>query len=75
MRGSIVNGVQLTPRETEVYYALTSEPSWPGIIAGRAGIRTVSRSETAAKYCISLVRKGLAKKHGTAMFPKWSRSD
>jgi hypothetical protein len=74
MRGSIVNGVQLTPRETEVYNALTNEPDWPGVIANRAGIRTISRSETAAKFCIALVRKGLAKKHGTAMFPKWSKA-
>lgn len=27
---------------------------------------------TAAKFCISLVKKGLAVKHGSRMFPKWS---
>lgn len=64
--------VKLTPREQQILAALTSEPSCSWEIARRAGIHTMSRGETAAKFCISLTKKGLAEKHGTRMFPKWT---
>lgn len=75
MRGGTERrGVKVTRTEALVYDALTEEPEWPGVIANRAGISTMSRAETGAKYCILLVGKGLATKHGPRIFPKWSRS-
>jgi hypothetical protein len=75
MRGGTERrGIKVTRTEALVYDALTETPEWPGIIANRAGLKNMSRSEAGAKYCILLVGKGLAIKHGTRMFPKWSRS-
>ena len=71
---TIVNGIKLTPREAQVYEALSAYPEWPHQIAQRAGIRSMSMGEAGARYCISLVKKGLAEKHGTRMHPKWSRA-
>lgn len=76
MRGGTErNGVKVTATEAKVYDALTDTPEWPGVIANRAGLKNMHRSEAGAKYCILLVGKGLAMKHGTRMFPKWSRAN
>ena len=65
----------MTPMEAHFYAALTSEPSFPGQIANRAGITNrASPQETAAKFCRRLVKKGLAVRTGSAMHPKWHRA-
>lgn len=66
--------LHLTPRQKQVLGALTDEFDWAGAIARRAGITTTSPSETAAKFCIQLVKLGRAEKGGTPMFPKWRRA-
>jgi hypothetical protein len=43
----------------------------PGIIAAKAGLRTSSPRETAARHCIKLTKLGYAFKSGSPMFPKW----
>lgn len=68
-----INGIRVTPREKQVYEALSMFPEWPHQIAQRAGIRSMNMGEAGARYCISLTKKGLAEKHGTRMSPKWSR--
>jgi hypothetical protein len=70
-----IKGIKVTPTEARVYEALTAEPMWSAIIADRAKIRSMSMGEAGARYCISLTKKGLAKKHGTRSFPKWSRAE
>lgn len=69
-----INGIKVTPREAQVYEALSVDPEWSGVIARRAGLHSMSLSEAGARYCISLTKKGLAMKHGTRSFPKWSRA-
>lgn len=69
----MTNGIKLTPRERQVLDVLTIEPLSAYEIARRANITTVSRSETAAKFCIALVKKGLAVKSGWRQYPKWAR--
>lgn len=64
---------KLTPMERRVLDALAGEFERPYAIAMRARITTISPSETASKFCIALVRKGLAEKGGTPMYPKWRR--
>ena len=67
--------MKLTPRQKQVYEALPFvDFEHPGIIARKAGVRTISSSETAAKFCIQLVKLGLAEKGGTRMFPLWRRA-
>lgn len=70
---SDINGIHVTPREAQVYAALSAFPEWPHQIAQRAGIRSMSMGEAGARYCISLTKKGLAEKHGTRTSPKWAR--
>lgn len=65
--------MKLTKMQQAVYSALDVVPAWPGQIAQRAGIRTISPSETAAKFCRHLVKMGLAKRTGSSMHPKWHR--
>ena len=65
----------MTPMENRIYVALTSEPSFPGQIADRAGLRNyASPRETAATFCRRLVKKGLAVRTGPAMHPRWHRA-
>lgn len=63
----------LTPRQQQVFNVLTDEFEWPGTIARRADISTSSPAETASKYCIQLVKLGLAEKGGKPMFPMWRK--
>jgi len=63
----------MTPREKQVFDALTEAFERPDAIARRAKIYTSSPRETASKYCISLVKRGLAEKGGTPMHPMWRR--
>ena len=63
----------LTPMERRVFDVLDGEFERPHVIAQRAKITTISPSETASKFCISLVRKGLAEKGGTSTFPRWRK--
>lgn len=63
----------LTPRQHQVLVALADEFERPSVIAHRAGIHTVSPAETASKFCIQLVKLGLAEKGGSPMFPRWRR--
>lgn len=65
--------IKLTPRERQVYEVLTSEPLSDWEIARRARIRTFSPHETAAKFCNSLTKKGLAVKSGPRFNAKWAR--
>lgn len=75
MPSKAVTEPKLTPREKQVYDALSPTFSRPSReIAQYAKIRTSSPSETAAHYCIKLVAKGIAVKCGTAMFPEWKRA-
>lgn len=75
MRGGTERGgVKVTATEARVYDALTDEPEWAESIARRAGLTNVHKAEAGAKYCILLTGKGLATKHGSRVFPKWSRS-
>ncbi len=69
-----ITKTKITPRERDIYNVLGSEPLSCWEVARLAEIKTMSRGETAAKYCISLTKKGLAVKHGSRMFPKWSRA-
>jgi hypothetical protein len=64
----------MTLRQMQVYGGLTHEFDYAGVIARRAGIYTTSPSETAAKFCIQLVKLGMAEKGGSRMFPKWRRA-
>jgi hypothetical protein len=64
----------LTPRQAQVLKALDDEFARPDLIAARAGVRTSSPRETAAKYCIQLVTLGLAEKGGTPAYPKWRKA-
>lgn len=64
----------MTPRQQQVYVVLTDEFEWSGVIARRDGIHTTSPGETAAKFCIQLVKLGEAEKGGTRMFPKWRKA-
>jgi hypothetical protein len=66
-----MNGEKLTDRERQVYEVLCDHPMGASQIARKAGIKTTSPAETAAHYCIRLVKKGLAEKCGTRMFPGW----
>lgn len=63
----------MTPRQKQVLDALTENFEHPDRIASRARITTASPRETASKYCIQLVKLGLAEKGGSAMFPRWRR--
>lgn len=65
---------KLTPREKQVLDVLTETFERPWKIADKAGITTMSRGETAAHFCIRLVKKGLAEKGGSPMFPEWRRA-
>jgi hypothetical protein len=65
--------IKLTDREKQVYEALRDHPLCSSQIARAANITTSSPSETAAHFCIKLVKKGLAEKCGTRMFPEWKR--
>jgi len=66
--------VKLSEREQQVFDVLTWEPMRAGQIASAAGFKTISPRETAAKYAIQLVAKGLATRHGTRSFPRWALS-
>jgi hypothetical protein len=73
LTGEVRNGVGLTPMEAKVFDALTDMPEGPRTIANRAGLTNVHKAEAGAKYCISLVKKGLAErtiKRGARM---WAR--
>lgn len=72
--GAVRSTISLTPREKQVYNALTDVAESPGVIASRADIRTISPRETAATFCRKLTRRGLAIKGGTPMCPKWRRA-
>ncbi len=72
--GTSRNGVAVTATEARVFDALTSEPTDPHIVAQRAQLTNVHKGEAGAKYCILLGRKGLAVRHGTRTFPKWSKA-
>ncbi len=64
----------MTPRQQQVLFNLSDEFESPDAIARKAGIYTTSPRETAAKFCIQLVKLGLAEKGGTPMFPRWRRA-
>lgn len=65
---------KLTPSQARVFAVLTDEPQRPDSIARAAGFHSrVSPRETAAKFCIQLVKLGLAEKAGTQRFPMWRR--
>jgi hypothetical protein len=65
--------IRLTPREQQVYDALDVVFDRPDVIARRVGITTRSPRETASKFCIRLVRLGLAERAGQKQFPQWRR--
>lgn len=64
----------LTPMQQRVFDVLTDVSVSPYVIADRAKIRTISPKETASKYCIQLVKIGLAERTGSAMYPSWRRA-
>lgn len=64
----------LTPRQEQTLMALTDQFETPDLIASRAGINTYSPRETAAKYCIQLVKLGLAEEGGAPHYPKWRKA-
>lgn len=66
--------LKLTARQYQVFNALEDKFASSALIANRAGIHTISKSETAAKFCIQLVKLGLAEKGGTRAFPTWRRA-
>lgn len=66
--------MKLTSRQKQVLDALTNEFESGYTIARLAVIATASPKETASRFCIQLVKLGLAEKGGTPMFPKWRRS-
>jgi hypothetical protein len=55
---------KLPPAQRQVLTALTNEFSGPDAIVKRAGIRTISPRQTAARYCADLVKLRLAEKGG-----------
>lgn len=65
---------KLSEREREIYAVLDDKFERPHRIAVKAKIRTTSPAETASTYCIRLVKKGLAEKGGSPMFPEWRRA-
>lgn len=65
----------LTWREKQVFVAMTREPVSSDQLADAAGISACGRRETAARYAIRLVDKGLAVRHGSRMNPRWALSD
>lgn len=64
---------KLTPRQREVYDALTSEWQNPSQIAKRAYIHTTAPRETASHHCIALVKLGLAERNDCRAIPMWRR--
>jgi len=64
---------KLSMRQQQVFDVLTNAFQRPWAIAQAAGITTTSPGETAAKFCIQLVKLGLAEKGGSPMFPEWRR--
>jgi hypothetical protein len=72
--GRQINGIDVTPTEAAIFMALSGEPEPSYAIARKAGLKNMNRGETAAKFCISLTKKGLAQKHGSRMFPMWSKA-
>ena len=63
----------LTFRQSQILNGLTDEFASAGVVARRAGIHTISPSETAAKFCIQLVKLGLAEKGGERQYPMWRK--
>lgn len=64
----------MTPRQKQVYDALTDEFQPAHTIARLAALTNMHREEAAAKYCIQLTKGGWAERRGTRMFPEWRRA-
>jgi hypothetical protein len=73
LTGEVRNGVGLTPIEAKVFDALTDIPEGPGTIAERAGLTNMHKAEAGARYCIALVKKGLAERTINRGVRTWAR--
>jgi hypothetical protein len=73
LRAEVRNGVYLTPTEARVFDALTDIPESPRSIAIRAGLTNIHQAEAGAKYCIALVKKGLAERTINRGIRTWAR--
>lgn len=64
---------KLTARQQQVYDALTNDWACSYDVAKRAGIRTQSPTETAARHCIALVKMGLVERGTARWFANWRK--
>ena len=64
----------LTPKQYQVFAVLTDQPQTPDRIARACEIGTQAPRESASRYCLQLLDRGLAERVGMPMHPKWKRA-